>query len=120
SWLRAEQTDVWHKTVASQPDTNVKPHYDFGELDKLVHTINEHNDAWKEWFERNDIEPYSITYEQLDAEPVQTILDLSNYLGLKLSTTPELKADNKRLADDTSTEWATRYHAESAKRLSTI
>ncbi len=114
SWLRAEQTNLWQST-----DPHVKagePRYDFDELDKLVHTINEHNIAWKNWFEKLGIKPYAITYEQLGVHPEQTILGLMDFLGLDLAVGRELKVGNKRLADSINTQWAERYKEESSSK----
>ena len=115
SWLRAEQTDVWHKTTNGESGVEIEAKYSFDELDKLVCTINEHNTAWRSWFKMTGIQPHAITYEQLDANPKHTIHSLLDFLELDPPIGRELKVRNKRLADSLSARWAERYRSDLAK-----
>ena len=51
SWLRAEQTDIWHRTAPaiSLPQTS-SPRFDFDELRRYSALIDAHNEAWDLWF----------------------------------------------------------------------
>jgi trehalose 2-sulfotransferase len=115
SWLRAEQTNVWHKTINSnEQEPAEEPHFDFTQLDELIHEIETHNAAWQAWFAKFDIQPYSITYEQLDGDALAVARGLLDFLGLEIPSGRRLLIENKRLADEISSQWAERYRAELA------
>ncbi|MCY4013021.1 MAG: Stf0 family sulfotransferase, partial [Gammaproteobacteria bacterium] len=72
SWHRAEQTNVWHHPddeETKKPEQ--EPRFDFEQIGKLVHTIDEHNAAWRAWFASAGIQPHMVRYEDLDAEPIR-------------------------------------------------
>ena len=115
SWLRAEQTQVWHRLEGTTPAPNVAPNYDFAALHDLVQTIHAHNAAWAHWFDNNRVQPLTLTYETLDSDPVGTTQNLLSALGLALPQGRDIGAPNIRLADATSDEWADRYRSDAAK-----
>ena len=75
SWHRAEQSNVWHQTdqeESKQPEQ--EPRFDFDQICKLVQTTEEHNSAWRAWFDAVGIQPHMVRYEDLDADPVGAAL----------------------------------------------
>lgn len=115
SWLRAEQTNVWHKTInLNEQEPAEEPHFDLFQLDELIHKIEAHNTAWQAWFAKFGIQPYSITYEQLDGDPLGVARSLLDFLGLEIPPGRKLLIENKRLADEISSQWVERYRAELA------
>tara|TARA_R110001606_G_scaffold273891_2_gene422421 strand:- start:4112 stop:4876 length:765 start_codon:yes stop_codon:yes gene_type:complete len=116
SWLRAEQSQVWHRLECAEAAPDSPSHYDFAALDTLVQTIRAHNSAWAQWFDANDVQPLRLAYEALDANPVATTQSLLDALGLVLPQGCTISAPNVRLADETSREWAQRYRSDIAAR----
>ena len=58
-----------------------------------------------------------MRYEDLDADPVGTALEILDFLGLKLPPGRVINARNRRLADEINAQWIDRYRAELAQRL---
>lgn len=112
SWLRAEQTDVWHRSASvSSPLQAYAPRFDYGQLRRYSALIEAHNEAWDAWFTEADIRPYALTYEELDNDPVGTIQALLGFLGLQVPAGVEIFASTRRLADRITVEWMERYTA---------
>jgi trehalose 2-sulfotransferase len=118
SWLRAEQTNVWvRETVQAEPaEPAQEPHFDFGQIYKLIQLINEHNAAWQEWFTSAGIKPHLVRYEELDANPVGVTLDVLGFLGLDLPSERGISVRHRRLADELSAQWIDRYRREALER----
>ena len=117
SWYRAEQTNVWHQTdqeVSRQPEH--EPRYDFDQICKWVQMIEEHNSAWRAWFDSFGIQPHIVRYEDLDADPVGAACGILDFLGLKLPPGRLIKARQRRLADELNAQWIDRYRADWIER----
>lgn len=115
SWHRAEQTNVWHQTEheeAKQPER--EPRFDFDAIRDLVQTIDEHNSAWRAWFASVGIQPHEVRYEDLDADAYGVTREVLDFLGLKLPPGRQIRARNRRLADEVNARWIDRYGAELA------
>ena len=118
SWHRAEQTNVWHQTDQEESkQAGQEPRFDFDQICKFVQMIEEHNSAWRAWFDSVGIQPYMVRYEDLDADPVGVACEILDFLGLKLPTGRLIKTRQRRLADELNTQWIARYLAELAERL---
>ncbi len=99
SWLRAEQTDVWHlddPAIAAKEGRS--PRFDYDELCRLSALIENHNQAWASWFEEVDVQPYVLKYEDLDTDPVGTTRSLLDFLGLCVPEGVTIAAPNARMA----------------------
>ena len=113
SRLRAEQTNVWHRTDQFQSEhPKQKPYYDFDQIGRFVHEINEHNAAWQEWFATVGVQPHLVRYENLDADPVGTTNEVLDFLMLEPPAKAEILAPNNRRADELNAQWIDRYRAE--------
>ena len=113
SWCRAEQTQVWHRSVeqgAQRPERD--PEFDFDQIHELVQTVEEHNAAWRAWFASVGITPYTVWYEDLDADPVGVAGEILGFLGLELPPGQLIHARNRRLADELNARWMNRYRAK--------
>jgi LPS sulfotransferase NodH len=113
SWLRAEQTGFWHDTggpgEAQAPHR--EPRYDGAEISRLVGTIREDNQAWRDWFAAQGVQPYPVRYEDLDADPAGVTRSVLSFLGLKPPPGCAIIAPSRRLADGVSDDWVARYRA---------
>ena len=113
SWLRAEQTNVWSAGVRqARHEPERKPRYDFDQIHELVQVIGEHNMAWTEWFASAGVRPYSVEYEDLEADPVGVTRDVLGFLGLELPVGRDILPGHRRQADELNTKWIERYQAE--------
>lgn len=117
SWHRAEQTDIWHQTdqeESKQPEQ--EPRFDFDQIREFVQMIEAHNSAWRAWFDSVGIQPHVVRYEDLDADPVGAAREILGFLGLVLPPGFQIKARNRRLADELNVQWIDRYRTELAER----
>jgi LPS sulfotransferase NodH len=116
SLLRAEQTDVWHKTTQDRPEPQREPRFDFDLIHERVCVIEAHNAAWREWFAGAGIQPYLVHYEELDATPVPVTRGVVGFLGLDLPPGREIVVRHQRLADGLSAQWIGRYRLQEPER----
>ncbi len=118
SWHRAEQTNVWHQTDQEESkQAEQEPRFDFDQICKFVQMIEEHNSAWRAWFDSVGVQPHMVRYEDLDVDPVGVTCEILEFLGLKLPPGRLIKTRQRRLADELNTQWIARYRAELTKRL---
>ena len=110
SLYRAEQTDYWHSTQPQEPKQTAA--YDFQEISERVDSLRNDQAAWREWFRSEDITPLSVSYEELDAEPVRTAAQVLEYLGLPTAG-HAMSAPSKKLADETIRQWRESFVNES-------
>lgn len=107
SWARAEQTGYWQQgDIASR-----RAHFDLGQTTALVHTIHEHNAAWRTWFADNGVQPYRITYDELVHEPAKTVERIAARLAVDLPVEWQPASPHRKQADATSAEWTDRLRA---------
>jgi trehalose 2-sulfotransferase len=102
SWCRAEQTGYWQRgdTVGCELSE------DIGQLLEFVHTICEHEEAWREWFDRNDVKPVELTYEGLIDDPASAVGQIAKRLGVLLRHGWRPRPTDTRQADDVNRRWA--------------
>ena len=118
SWLRAEQTNVWHEVDQSKsPQPKQEPFFDFDQIHRLIQVINEHNAAWREWFASVGAQPHVVQYEGLDNDPINVTRQLLDWLGIELPPDREVVVRHRRLADELNTRWIDQYRAALVDRL---
>ncbi len=105
SLFKAEESNYWHST---QPDySNIEVHYNYDEIKRRVDSLKNDDAAWIEWFRRVGVEPFSITYEQLELDAEDTARSVLRHLDLDYSG--EFVAPNEKLADEQTELWRERY-----------
>jgi LPS sulfotransferase NodH len=67
SWAKAIQTGYWHRWDRAAPDAELS--YDRHQIDALARAVETHNAAWQRWFTTNGIEPFTLIFEELVADP---------------------------------------------------
>jgi trehalose 2-sulfotransferase len=113
SWARAEQTDIWYETIEEQqPQPRAEPSFDRAQVDELVATIEQHNQAWRDWFADVGVQPHEVRYEELDRDPTVATRDVLSYLDLELPPKWAVRARHRRLSDHINAEWIERYHTD--------
>lgn len=112
SWLRAEQTDVWHVVGDARPAPPAQaPRFDADRIHDLVRTIGVHDDAWREWFSGAGIRPYLVQYEDLADDPVGVTRDVLDFLGIEAPPGIEIRAGHRQLTDRLNARWIDRYRS---------
>ena len=109
SWAKAEQTGYWQDGGGVVPGRS--PRLDVNDIDRYVETINEHNLAWREWFDTNAIVPVVVSYEDLVADMASTVGYVMHFLGLELPAGHVTEPLTYRQADEVNRDWAERDRA---------
>ncbi|MGH2976768.1 MAG: Stf0 family sulfotransferase [Gaiellaceae bacterium] len=105
SWAKAAQTEQW---AAHQPSQR-EPEFDFEQIDALYNLSRVHDGYWCRWFAAHGIEPFSVVYEQLAAEPEDAVHEVLAFLGLEAEAPLSIPANLTRQADAVNGEWIARY-----------
>ena len=106
---RAEVSGTWHLDFEEAAHRQV-PQYDFDRISQYITGVETDNAAWQTWFSDHGIAPLALEYEDLARDPAGVAGQVLDHLGLTATQPP--KADNRRMADATSLEWAARYRAD--------
>ena len=107
SWARAEQTGFWQQGDRSCATAEL----DLDQVERLVATIREHNEAWRTWFDAQAVEPLGVTYESLASSPVETVSRLLDFVGTDPPAGWAPVSPPERQADSLNAEWVRRYLA---------
>jgi len=110
SWAKAQQTHFWH------PDEDIKPggqdpHYDEELIGRLVAAIEQFEADWARWFAAHGIVPHRVVYEELAADPLRTVHEVLDYLGLHVPLGRQLVIGHHRQADQVNADWTARFAA---------
>jgi LPS sulfotransferase NodH len=117
SFARAHLTQEWYRPAGSEPGP--EPDYDYGLIDGLLRLVDEHNTAWLRWFDDHDIEPFTLTYEDLVADPVGVTRQVLTFLDIDLSSAQPIIAQTERQGAALNTAWVARFQAERRSRQAT-
>lgn len=110
SRLKAEVSQIWHHDGRATPDQPPQASYDADRLDTFRAETAAGNAQWERWFTAESITPIRLVYETFITAPeaqVRAILTMLNLPPINPITAP-----NRRMADATSADWATRYRTE--------
>ena len=116
SWMKAEQTDIWLKTEAtdgvhdgSAVSPRREPSFDFDVLDGYVKLVQQYNAAWTDWFEAQGETPLSVRYEDLVADKVGVTHSILLRLGLDPTQGRVPAVSSYLQGDELNDEWIERY-----------
>lgn len=116
SYVKAQQSGLWHRSADGTELERLSPPgvlaYDGDTLKRQVDLFAANDIAWNDWFEREQIDPLRLTYEDLSADPlacVQRVLDL---LGIDRHAARGVEPDTAILSDPVSRDWAARLRKE--------
>jgi LPS sulfotransferase NodH len=106
SWTKAIQTGYWHQW--DEHDPTAVAVYEREQVNALRRTAAEHDEAWRDWFAANDIEPLIVIYEELVADPTGVARALLVDLHIELRDAPitELTSSTR---DRVSAEWLVQH-----------
>jgi len=103
SFVRAAQTDSWNSNMKVKQD----PVYDGSAIVEALERIASENAQWNTYFERNNIQPLSITFEQLTRDMDATVRLVMDHIGTHIDDVPAPQITQQ--SDSTNSEWATRF-----------
>ncbi|MGL4489290.1 MAG: Stf0 family sulfotransferase [Rhizobiaceae bacterium] len=116
SYLKAKQTGLWHLAEDGSELERSAPHcepsYDGEKIRTCVEIMEDYDRQWNDWFLKEAIEPLRITYDNLAANPINTLRSILGHLGLDIAAADGVTPGTKRLADKTSHDWVARFRSE--------
>jgi trehalose 2-sulfotransferase len=107
SWSKAIQTGHWHHW---DPPGSARPRFHFDEIDALMREIEEHDAAWRDWFERNEIHPLELRFEELVGEKQAVVHRVVAALGIDAASVP-VAEQTAKVGNSVNDEWTRRYRA---------
>ena len=115
SYLKAEQTGLWHMAADGSELERLAPHrdpaYDREAIRAAVGTMEGYDRAWEDWFAREGVRPLRISYDDLSGDPSGVLRGLLEGLGLDPAAADGVVPGVRKLADSTSRDWVERYRA---------
>lgn len=115
SLVRARQSGLWHRNAdGTERERSAPPraaNYDGAAIAREVAIQTRADRAWIDWFERQQITPYRITYEDLALDPAMSVALLCEALGVAPPAAPLVAPGLAKLADAISADWIARYRA---------
>jgi trehalose 2-sulfotransferase len=105
SLARAIQTGQWRSMDAIA----IEPYYDAQAIAEGIEFLRQDEADWNNFFCRNEISPYRLTYEALESSPEQVVTELLTVLGEDEPPRISLLPAHHRQADDVTEEWLRRY-----------
>lgn len=119
SYLRAEQTGLWHQrpdgTSLEQIAPTEPPGYDPDAITRRMTELAEYDQAWNAWFELEKIQPLRIGYEALAQDPQAILAQVLRFIGQDPDRARAVTPRVRKLADDTNLDWIARYRASHPK-----
>jgi LPS sulfotransferase NodH len=111
SLWKAVQTQAWRRRPGDADRPRVEPQFSFRAINYLVRLLTAHDASWDAYFLGLGHHPLKLTYEELAAEPQDTVERALGHLGLDpvrpgVLEGPRLEAQ----ADELSEEWVRRVH----------
>src|SRR5437588_374240 len=74
-----------------------------------VRRIEEHNAAWRSWFEANGVDPLHATYEEVAADPAVGARRVLEFVGVDVPAGLQVEPRTERQSDAVNDEWIRRY-----------
>lgn len=115
SYIRAEQTGLWHQrpdgSALEQIDPTAPAGYD---ADAIMHRMNElarFDTDWEAWFAAEKIMPLRISYEALAEDPQRILAQVLGFIGQDTRHASSIEPGVRKLADATNAAWIARYRA---------
>lgn len=118
---KAIQTDVWRKSTHEKFQEKWEAKFDFERIQFRRKKLEEGDLAWQGFFEKQQITPFKVIYEELVHDYEQTAIDILNFLDIPYPETIEFGERRlQKQADELSEKWVTQYHKIERAKLSLI
>lgn len=119
SYVRAQQSGLWHVGVDGTELERVAPHrdprYDESAIRAQVEIFTEFDRLWTAWFAQERIQPLRVSYARLADDPVIVTRDVLMSLALDPSSADDVEPGVRKMADATTEDWVKRFRAESER-----
>lgn len=116
SYVRASQTGLWHRNADGSELERLapprEPIYDRVAIATELAALTAQNDAWREWFEVEQVTPLTLTYEQLAQNPIGVLGHILDDLGFDPAVCSTVATPTARLSDRTNRAWIARFQAD--------
>jgi LPS sulfotransferase NodH len=110
SLWKALQTQQWRKD-SDEDVVGRGLRFSFAAIDHLKLRIDEHNAAWRAFFEGCGVEPLEVLYEDLVEDYEGTVLRLLEGVGVSIPEDFAVEEPKmRRQADELSEEWVRLYN----------
>jgi LPS sulfotransferase NodH len=120
SLWKAIQTQAWSLEEDEHPGEKVHHRpltFHFGAIDHLKRRYEEHDAAWQQYFTQNNIQPFTVMYEDFMHAYEETALQILRYLDIPIPEKPLFGARRMRQQSDAlSEQWIRLYHEQQRAR----
>lgn len=113
SYLRAEQTGLWHANPDGGDIERIAPSepegYDPDRITARIEMLQAYDVAWSEWFADQGIKPLRVSYEALCEDTLGVLSKMLQFLNKDSELAKAVSPGTRKLADDTSAAWIAEY-----------
>jgi trehalose 2-sulfotransferase len=111
SMAKALQTDWWSSRMESGPSPPLR--YDGELIAKCMQELEQQDQNWRHWFERHNVTPFPVTYNDLTANAAGVVRGVVELLGVQDDEPEEVDVPPaKKQGDETNQEWIERFEQE--------
>jgi LPS sulfotransferase NodH len=114
SHFRAYRTGIWELPAGRRPNTigaAKSVDFDLALVDHCVEWAHIYDNEWAAYFQRRNITPMLLTYEDLSSAYDQNLRAVLSFLDIAHVDLPDSVPLLKRLADEASLKWEQQYRA---------
>lgn len=121
SLAKAIQTNIWRKSTHEKFKQKREPVFNYDDINFRYKRLVESDQSWEQFFQKKNVTPFKVVYEDLVENYEQTALALLDYL--EISHPEKIDFGERRLqkqADKLSEEWVAQYRKIKNSPLSPI
>ena len=115
SYVRAEQTGLWHRNADGSDlerfDPAAPEGFDAEAIRARRDALIAEDARWQGWFRTEGIAPLRLTYEDLAANPAGTLARVLETLGLDPALASGMTPGLSPLADETTARWIAQFRS---------
>ncbi|MDF1846219.1 MAG: Stf0 family sulfotransferase [Parvibaculaceae bacterium] len=116
SLVRAKQSGQWHLSsdgsVRQGRKTSQPISYDAQAIENEIAGLTRDDTAWQTWFERQNVTPLQVTYEDLATDPQTVVAQILTASGHNPALSQNVQPVTAKMADEESRQWMARYRQE--------
>ena len=114
SHFRASRTGIWELPAGGPPNAigaAESVDFDLALVDHCVEWAHIYDNEWAAYFQRRNITPMLLTYEDLSSAYDQNLRAVLSFLDIAHVDLPDAVPSLERLADEASLKWEQQYRA---------